>query len=331
MELPHFAGLRQSATQPIWPIELGFDRVFHHSLSSRGQFYKPLFEFKPKNMMLLDPGNIDDMSESQQSDESETDAHSSTHTSTTIESESDDSMGDGDSSDIEMDTEEEDEDDEMGTDDDEDVETDQEDKSEADQTNNGESSDDNQPEPWGIYLRAVRMSRFREELQMNRRRIGIAPPPSPLEKSFNAFTAALARTLLVAKFTPPSPSVDSMAMEAEFLHYRTLLNFKINTEVPSQVERDGNFLAVKRMLMMSLARWQEVWDPTSLPSDVKKPALYRDIMRSIIGQGKRRLRNDYILTCCRQADKVFAYAKADWQTTLEEDLKSVDWAGFAKM
>ncbi|KAL0567263.1 hypothetical protein V5O48_014728 [Marasmius crinis-equi] len=109
------------------------------------------------------------------------------------------------------------------------------------------------------YLQQLRNDAFIQKIEQYPNRLNLPLPTPPIKRSFVDFTTALAQSFLVAVYSPPSKS--KPACLEEFHAFQQTLGLSIDASVPDN-RSDINFVEVKRMVLMSLVRWSEVWkDP----------------------------------------------------------------------
>ncbi|KAK1216956.1 hypothetical protein PQX77_020403 [Marasmius sp. AFHP31] len=171
--------------------------------------------------------------------------------------------------------------------------------------------------PAETYLAQKRYNDFKEYKKNNPRDFCLLPPPFQVEFAFKDFVKATSRAYLTAQATPPSRTPPGTC--AEFQAISRQLRAHIDTSVPSKdCGQLGNGLEVKRMLLMSVLRFAEVWQD-SLPDGVEKVPLFKDILNSIHKHAKARREDDQL------EGEVFPYHEADWKEVLENDLDVSRW------
>ncbi|KAL0575271.1 hypothetical protein V5O48_006707 [Marasmius crinis-equi] len=174
------------------------------------------------------------------------------------------------------------------------------------------------------YLEWRREQEFRLKLEETGSK-GIVLPvfATPMEKSFNKFIAALARTFIVAQRTPITHT--QRGFKSEFDRFSEKIGLEIDLSVPEYDEKLGNLLEIKRMVLTSVLKWMEVWK-TPYPEGVSKARLCKDVMKGIAHKAQeRRVRDAISLGLSAYKDEVFAYEGADWRETMEQDLKEIGW------
>ncbi|KAL0575868.1 hypothetical protein V5O48_006118 [Marasmius crinis-equi] len=156
-------------------------------------------------------------------------------------------------------------------------------------------------------------------------KLGLPPTPpqlTPIERSYEAFTAALARTLVCAQYTPPSRTAPGSVSEFEAIQAQ--LGVSVDSGIPPTTGEQGNLLEGKRMLLRSIVKWNEFWG-SSLPPGVEKALLYRDMMRRISCHARELVHHDNNLRAAKRVNEVFQYRESEWKAIMEQDLGQSQW------
>ncbi|KAK1216044.1 hypothetical protein PQX77_021330 [Marasmius sp. AFHP31] len=121
--------------------------------------------------------------------------------------------------------------------------------------------------PAESYLAQKRYDDFKEYKKSHPREFSLVPPPFQIKFAFKDFVNAVSRAYLTAQATPPFRTTPGTS--AEFQAISRQLGVRLDTSVPSRgCSQLGNSLEVKRMLLMSVGRFSEVWQDR-LPDGVE--------------------------------------------------------------
>ncbi|KAL0567116.1 hypothetical protein V5O48_014874 [Marasmius crinis-equi] len=153
------------------------------------------------------------------------------------------------------------------------------------------------------------------------REISVTLAPSPIERSFEDFTDALARAFLVARHTPAAWT--SAFREEEYDGFHDTTGVRLHPPSgPTFLPRKGNMVESRRMLAACLLRWYEVWG-LSLPEGVRRARLSGDILRTIMANASMLQADDRIGR--KEGEKPFPYRTYDWREVMTRDLAASNW------